>query len=459
MKSLKYIRILLAAVMFISFAALLLDGLAWMLDDPNLLRHWLGWMPKIQILPAILSLNVIVVVAILAVTALIGRFYCAVICPFGILQDFFIWLNKIIFRRKFHYQRPMNWLRYSVLALFVVLMVLGSFGIANGVAVTIDPYSAFARMTTGFFATGLPLIVAIVTLAVIFVCSFFWGRLWCNTICPMGTLLGFFSKHSLFGIRIDSEKCVGCRKCERGCKSMCIDIDNKCVDNSRCVNCFNCLSQCKQGAVSLARRNNRNTQHTPVDDSRRKFLSVGAAVGTAAVLHAQQEKVAGGMAIAENKAVPDHSTPLKPAGSISLRNFESRCTACQLCVSKCPEHVLRPSTSLDGFMQPSLAFDQGFCRVACTRCSELCPSGAIQPISKGEKTAISIGFAVVLEDNCIGCGLCARHCPAEAIKMVDGIPSIYENKCIGCGKCEYYCPATPQKAIFVKARDRHERII
>jgi ferredoxin len=181
-------------------------------------------------------------------------------------------------------------------------------------------------------------------------------------------------------------------------------------------------------------------------------------VGGATVLHAQEEKVASGLALVEDKAVPERKTPLKPAGAISLKNFESRCTACQLCVSKCPEHVLRPSTSLDGFMQPTMVFDQGFCRVACTRCSELCPSGAIQRIGKEEKTAISIGYAVVLKDNCIGCGLCARHCPASAIQMVDGIPAVNENKCIGCGKCEYYCPSTPTKAIFVEGREAHVTI-
>ena len=105
-----------------------------------------------------------------------------------------------------------------------------------------------------------------------------------------------------------------------------------------------------------------------------------------------------------------------------------------------------------------MVFDQGFCRVACTRCSELCPSGAIQHIGKEEKTAISIGYAVVLKDNCIGCGLCARHCPASAIQMVDGIPAVNENKCIGCGKCEYYCPSTPTKAIFVEGREAHVTI-
>lgn len=460
MKALKYIRIVLAALVFLGFAALLLDGLAWMLDDPNLVRRLLGWMPKMQLLPAILALNVVVVVVLLLVTALIGRLYCSVVCPLGILQDFFSWLNRLVFHRKFSYCRPLNGLRYGLLALFVVLMVMGSLGIAGGIAATIDPYSLFARMTTGFFASGLPLAVAIVTLLVVFVVSFFYGRFWCNTLCPMGALLSLFSKHSLFGIRIDREKCVGCHKCEHRCKANCIDVDGRAVDHSRCVMCFNCLGHCKQGAIKIARKSgiSGKSGDSSVDPSRRKFLAVTAAVGTATVLHAQEEKAASALALVKDKAVPERKTPLKPAGAISLKNFVSRCTACQLCVSKCPEHVLRPSTGLDGFMQPTMAFDQGFCRVACTRCSELCPSGAIQPVAKEEKTSISIGYAVVLKDNCIGCGLCARHCPASAILMVDGFPAVNENKCIGCGKCEYYCPSTPTKAIFVEGREVHATI-
>ena len=451
MKALKYIRIILAALMLFGITALIFD-----FTDGAVLRHWLGWMPKIQLLPAILALNVAVVVAIVLVTALIGRLYCSVVCPMGIFQDIFSWFHKIIFgkKRPYRYRKPQNWLRYIVLALFVILMFFG----LNGIASLVAPYSAYARMVANIHGSGLVHWVAIATLCCVGVMSFMYGRLWCNTLCPVGTLLSFFSRHSLFGIRIDREKCVGCRKCERRCKANCIDVDGRTVDGSRCVMCFSCLGHCKQGAISLTRRSNQNNQsnqNNPTDPSRRKFLAVTAAVGTASVLHAQEEKAAAGMALVENKAIPERKTPLKPAGAISLKNFESRCTACQLCVGKCPEHVLRPSTGLDGFLQPTMAFDQGFCRLACTRCSELCPSGAIQPVSKEEKTTISIGYAVVLKDNCIGCGLCERHCPAQAIQMVDGIPAVHENKCIGCGKCEYYCPATPTKAIYVEGREIH----
>lgn len=454
MKALKVIRIVLAAVVLFCITALILD-----VTEGAVLRHWLGWMPKVQLLPAILALNVAVVVAVVLVTFLIGRLYCSVVCPMGIFQDIFIWMHKLIFgkKRKLHYLKPANWLRYTVLVLFVLLMVLG----LNGIATLVAPYSAYARMVANIHGTGLVHWIAIFTLCCVGVMSFMYGRLWCNTFCPVGTLLGLISKYSLFGIRIDREKCGGCRKCEARCKANCIDADGRDVDHSRCVMCFNCLGHCKQGAITISRLNKDSalSGHSgEVDPSRRKFLAVGAAVGVATALQAQEQKLDGGLAVIENKSVPKRNVPLKPAGAISLKNFESRCTACQLCVGKCPEKVLRPSTELTSLMQPYMAFDQGYCRTACTRCSEVCPTGAIQHIDKEQKTAISIGHAVVLADNCIGCGSCARHCPSTAILMVDGKPAVNEAKCLGCGACEYYCPARPMTAIYVEGRERHVEV-
>ena len=438
-KSLKVIRIILAALMLLGITALLLD-------TTGVLRHWLGWMPKVQLLPAMMALNVAVVVAILLVTLVIGRFYCAVVCPMGIFQDLFVWAHKLVFgkKRPYRYRKPANWLRYTVLALF-------------SIAVLIAPYSAYARMVTGLHASGLAQWVAIATLAVIGLMSFTMGRLWCNTICPVGSLLGLLAKHRLFGIRIDAAKCVGCRKCEHGCKAMCIDIDNKRIDHSRCVDCWNCLAQCPTGAISLGGKQPAESTK-PVDDSRRKFVAGTVAVGAAMAVQAQEQKLDGGLAALMDKQVPQRKTPLKPFGSQSIKNFGTRCTACQLCVSQCPEKVLRPSAKLESLMQPELNYTDGYCRMACTRCSEVCPAGAIQPISKEEKTAISIGCAVVLKDNCIGCGTCARHCPSAAISMVDGKPAVNEARCLGCGACEYYCPARPMTAIYVEGREIHTEI-
>lgn len=448
MKSLKVIRIIIAALMLLGITALLLDA-------TGMLRHWLWWMPKVQLLPAILAGNFLWVIAVLVGTAVVGRCYCAAVCPMGVFQDIFIWLHKLLFgkKRPYRYRKPQNWLRYTVLVAFVVLMVLG----LNGIAVLIAPYSAYARMVTNIHGTGMVHWIAIATLCCLGVMSFCWGRLWCNTLCPVGSLLSLVSRYRLIGIRIDADKCAGCRKCEQGCRAMCIDIDNKTVDHSRCVDCMNCLNVCKVGAISFGRtRKAKNGK--PVDDSRRKFVATSVAVGAAMAVQAQEQKMDGGLAAIMDKSVPERKTPLKPFGARSLKNFSQRCTACQLCVSQCPEKVLRPSTKLATLMQPEMNYTDGYCRMACTRCSEVCPAGAILPIGKEEKTAISIGVAVVLKENCISCGTCARHCPSAAISMVDGYPAVNEARCLGCGACEYYCPARPMTAIYVEGREIHTEI-
>ena len=453
MKTLKTIRIILAALMLAGITALLLGGNT---IEGGGLRQWFGWMPKVQLLPAILSLNVVVVIAILVVTLLIGRAYCSVVCPMGVFQDIFIWARRIIYgkKHKYHYAKAANGMRYIVLVLFVLAMLVGM----GSIAVLIAPYSAYARMVTGLHATGVVQWVAIITLVVIGLMSFTMGRIWCNTLCPVGTLLGLISRHSLFGIRINADKCAGCRKCEHRCKAMCIDIDNKSVDQSRCVDCMDCLAECKSGAITFGRKITRPTGKDEVDGSRRKFVVGTVAVGAAMAVQAQEQKLDGGLAALMDKQVPLRKTPLKPFGAISLKNFSTRCTACQLCVSQCPEKVLRPSAKLESLMQPEMNYTDGYCRMACTRCSEVCPAGAIKPITKEEKTVISIGCAVVLKDNCIGCGTCARHCPSAAISMVDGKPAVNEARCLGCGACEYYCPARPMTAIYVEGREIHTEI-
>ncbi len=448
MKALKTVRIVLATLMLLGITALLLD-------TTGVLRHYLGWMPKVQLLPALQAGGFLLVLAILVVTLQIGRFYCAVVCPMGVFQDIFIWVHKLLFGKKhpYRYRKPQNWLRYTVLGLFVLAMLVG----LNSIAVLIAPYSAYARMVTGLHASGLVQWIAIATLVVIGMLSFTMGRMWCNTMCPVGSLLSLLSRYRLIGIRIDADKCAGCRKCEKGCKAMCIDVDNKKVDSSRCVNCFNCLSECKAGAISFSMKRKVESEKT-VDTSRRKFVAGTVAVGAAMAAQAQEQKLDGGLAAIANKQVPDRKTPLKPFGAKSLKHFSTHCTSCQLCVSQCPEHVLRPSTKLETLMQPEMNYTDGYCRMACTRCSEVCPAGAIKPITQEEKTAISIGVAVVLKDNCVGCGSCARHCPSAAISMVDGKPSVNETRCLGCGACEYYCPARPVSAIYVEGREIHAEI-
>ena len=459
---------------------------------------YLGWMAKVQLLPAILALNVGVVVALVLLTLLFGRVYCSVICPLGVTQDLFAWIGDRCKKNRYRYHKPLTWLRWTVLGLFVVAMVAG----LNVLAAMIAPYSSYGRIVSNLLqpvyvwlnnifaaiaerhesyafysvevkaVSAVTLVTATVMLVLVGGLSLWRGRLWCNTICPVGTVLGFVSRWSLMKPMIDKSKCNGCHRCGKNCKAECIDSENQSIDYSRCVACMNCIEKCHAGAIKYkwaVGGKRKATDVDEVDSSRRKFIVTTAAVGTAMALQAQEENIDGGLAVIEDKVVPKLNTPLKPAGSQGVRRFSKHCTSCQLCVAECPNHVLRPSKEMKTLMQPEMVYRDGYCRPECVKCSQVCPTGAIVKITPEEKTAISIGHAVVVAQNCLSakgdkCGHCAEVCPVEAVKMVRNeaseydVPAVDENRCLGCGKCEYLCPARPLAAIYVEGREHHVKV-
>lgn len=458
---LRKLRITLAVIMILVIT-LLFVGVGYGIDQ------WIGWAAKIQLLPALLAMNFIVVAALLILTLLFGRIYCSVICPLGIMQDIYSWLGGKFKKNRFSYVKEHKWLRYSVLALFVICLIIGFAPVTTLLA----PYSTYGRIVTSFYMRNVTVsIMAWVVMLVLGVLAFLYGRTYCNSICPVGTILSFFSRFSLFRVRIDENKCKHCGLCEKNCKARAIDVKNGTVDYSRCVVCGDCTAQCKFDALKYSAKKPDHEVSSEPDQGRRSFL-VGAALatGTAAMAQAQM-KVDGGLAVITEKQAPKRETPLTPPGSISARHMQKHCTACQLCVSACPNHVLRPSTDLNRFMQPTMSFEVGYCRPECTRCSQVCPAGAIKPITKEEKTAIHAGHAVWVKDNCVvltdgvSCGNCARHCPTGAIQMVEYqhngqtvmVPAVNESKCIGCGACENLCPSRPFSAIYVEGNTVHQK--
>ncbi len=489
------IRKILGGIFFVLITLLFLDF-------TGSIHAWFGWMAKIQFLPAVLALNFGVVIALVLLTLLMGRIYCSVICPLGVLQDIFGWFGKKAKKNRYTYSKPLNLLRYVMLGVLVVALVAG----VGSIAALIAPYSAFGRIASTFLAPvyqwgnnllaswaesvdsyafysvdiwwkgGITFIVALVTLIVLFVLAFKNGRTYCNTICPVGTVLGFLSRYSYFKPVIDTSKCNGCGLCAKNCKASCIDSKNHAIDYSRCVVCLDCIDKCRQGAIKYVPRS-KAQQAAPTgasaDKGRRAFITTTALMAGTSIAHAQKVKMDGGFATIEDKKIPNRETPLTPPGSLSARNLAQHCTACQLCISACPNQVLRPSSDLSNFMQPVTSFERGYCRPECVKCSEVCPTGAIKPITKEEKTAIQIGHAVWIADNCVvnrdneKCDNCFRHCPTGAIQMVakdpndkksPKIPVINTERCIGCGACENLCPSRPFSAIYVEGHEVHREI-
>lgn len=477
---LRKIRITLASIVFILCAALFLDG-------SGTVSSWFGWLAKLQFLPALLALNLAVVIVLIVLTLIFGRAYCSVICPLGIMQDGISHISSMRKGKKarFRWSPEVKWLRYSILALFIIALVAG----LTSVSALLAPYSAFGRIATSLVRPALPTaIIAGVTLLVVGVLAWIGGRTYCNTVCPVGTVLSFFSRFSLLRPVIDADKCRNCRACEHKCKASCINIDNHEIDYSRCVDCFNCLDSCRFGALKYRMAWNSKTCEAAVQGNaassakavasdegkhnagRRAFISSSVIAATAIALEAQEKKVDGGYAAVTAKKAPERTNPIVPFGAVSLRHFHQHCTRCQLCVSQCPNDVLRPSTSLDRLMLPEMSYENGWCRPECTKCSEVCPAGAILEITPEEKTAIHVGTASVDLDLCVvnrdnvHCGNCARHCPAGAIRMVRKnpddensllIPTVLEDRCIGCGACEFLCPSRPYSAIHVNGRIDH----
>lgn len=320
---LRKIRLILALLFFLAITGLFLDF-------TGALHGWLGWTAKIQLLPAVLALNIGVIIVLAILAFVMGRIYCSVICPLGVFQDIVSWLSS---RRKgkkfrFSYSAEIKWLRYSVFILFIVALIAG----IGAFVALLEPYSSYGRIVANLFAPlygwgnnllayfaervdsyafyetevwlkSLPtFIVAAVTFVVVVVLAWKNGRTYCNTICPVGTTLGLISRYSLFRITIDESKCNKCGLCSRKCKAACIDGQNHRIDYSRCVACMDCIDTCKHGAVSYRLNrlkkadirlsdNIKNTKESGgVDAKRRDFLSITATLAATAVAKAQERK-------------------------------------------------------------------------------------------------------------------------------------------------------------------------
>lgn len=514
---LKKIRLTLAIIFWVL--------ITWLLVDFTGTAHaYLGWMAKIQFVPALLALNVGALLFVVVLTLFMGRIYCSVICPLGVMQDAIAWFNRK--KNKYRYSPAKTTLRYTMLVLACAALALNVAWIGglffpystygrivstcvaplyklanNGLAALAEHYGSYAFYEVDVWIKSISaLIVAMISWGIIALLAWCGGRTWCNTICPVGTLLGLISKKSYFKIAIDSDKCKNCNKCAHNCKAACIDIKTHSIDSSRCIVCGNCIEECPHDALHLCNAVATSVPpSTPKNNaeegaSRRAALTSVAILAGTAIAKAQAKvepkTTDGGFADIVKKKKPQREKLITPPGSLSISNLRTHCTACQLCIDACPNDVLRPSSNLDRFMQPEVSYERGYCRPECNRCSEVCPTSAIQPVTIEERTAIQVGHAVWARDLCVPvkdgkpCGLCARKCPAEAIQMVplqagvhqDGrrwrdadnkeiprekvllIPVVNEEKCIGCGACENLCPSSPVSAIHVEGHEVHREI-
>lgn len=486
---LKKIRVTVSIALFVLITLYFLDFVEFLPESFRVLA-------EIQFIPALLAFNIVILIGLVLLTIVFGRVYCSSICPMGVYQDVVAWLSKRFTKKKrYTYSKAKTFLRWGVFAATVIAFVFG-FAFLVGL---LDPYGAYGRIVThllrpaylagnnlmesiftsfnnylfyrvGIYSFGVfSTAVALVTLVGIGFLAWRNGRTYCNTLCPVGTVLGTLSRFSLFKVEFVEENCNSCGLCTMKCKASCIDSKNKQIDHSRCVACFNCIEACNRDAMKyqltgLRKRRAATTlpaytyakEPHDVDTSKRRFLSASLATGVAAgSLLAQQ---------LSPKRELKRQTPIAPPGAVSFNHFREKCVSCHLCVSKCPSHVIKPAFleyGLGGIMQPKLYFDHGFCNYDCTVCSDVCPTDALITLTREEKHHTQMGRVQFVIENCIvhydetSCGACSEHCPTQAVRMVPykgalTIPETRPEICVGCGGCEYVCPAIPYKAIYVE---------
>ncbi|MCF8076196.1 MAG: 4Fe-4S dicluster domain-containing protein [Desulfotignum sp.] len=524
MRHLRRLRIWIALVFFVLILFLFLD-----FRDSGF-RAMAGEVLYLQFVPSLLqfldnaALGASGFILVLILTLMFGRVYCSFVCPLGIFQDLISRLarKKIANPGKkkrisrFSGSRPHYFLWYAVLILTVVLFLAGTGLVLN----LLDPFSSFGRMVSHLFRPlvlgannlGVALLeqlgshalyrvqwpvfvpaatgIALVTLMAVGWLSARHGRLYCNTLCPVGALLGLFSKISMFRIRMAPDACDGCRRCQQVCKAGCIDLKEKTVDVRRCVACFNCLAACPGQGLAIQNHWRGQTRQNLAQPGRRGFLiglaAAGMGLGSSRVNAVQDnpENSVNPLNSADLvdpaiqtrlTTIPETRTgPISPPGSVSVARFSSLCTSCHLCVSVCPSRILVPAF-LDygpsGILQPKMDFRSGHCNYDCTACLAVCPTGAILPLSRENKQQAQVGVARFIKENCVvytdntNCGACSEHCPTKAVDMVHYltlpdrdllIPKVNPDICVGCGGCEYACPTKPYKAIYVGGNPVHK---
>ena len=477
----KIIRTVLAVIFLVGVTLLFLDV-------TGALHKWLGWMAKVQFLPAVLALNVGVILALVLLTLIFGRVYCSVICPLGVTQDVVSHIRVRRDRRKrrvkhFSFIKEQKLLRYILWGIYVIAIIFG----LNVVVSLLAPYSAYGRIAQTLFGPvygwtnnllaifsehaggyafyskevwlrGLPtLIVSVLTVVAIVAMAWRGGRDYCNEICPVGTTLSFFSRFAMFRIKIDTDKCHNCRVCEYNCKAKCIDSKNHKIDYSRCVDCFDCLPKCNSDALSYTfawKGATRKVGPEAVEPA--PAAGPVSSAQTAPAVPVEESK-AETPAPANDSKAPDASrraflaASAMVAGAAALKAEDKAIDGglAEILDKKAPlrNHIVTPPGSIS---------EKNMHRhcTACQLCVANCPNGVLRPSSDLEHfmqphSSFERGYC---RPECTTCG---QVCPTGAIRRIDRAEKssiqtghavwIRENclpltQGVSCGNCARHCP-------------------
>ncbi len=439
---------------------------------------------------------------LILMTIFLGRFFCGFICPFGTIHHAVSNVKPALKGERMvlaNQKTPGQRLKYLLL---IILLVGGLIGL--NLAGLFDPISllfrALAQAVLPGLGTGLreffnwmansdlkilnrlsyrgeDLVAPIFGYAhqayrtawfigLIFLVILFLNRIrprfWCRILCPLGALLGIFSRISILRLAKDEDKCTNCQLCSKSCQGAASPMPGQDWENAECLLCFNCFDSCPEDALSF--RFKWSPKLNPGPDMGRRAV-LGGLLGGISIpllgrLDGQVHKV---------------SDPrlIRPPGSLSETDFLRLCQRCGLCMKVCPTNVINPTlgeAGMAGFWTPHLIMILGYCEYTCTLCGTVCPTGAIQEISGREKIErpIKIGSAYMDRGRCLPwsgngpCIVCQEHCPTspkaiylrdEVVNGPDGkrlavqLPYVDLKRCVGCGICENRCPVRGRPAI------------
>ncbi len=191
--------------------------------------------------------------------ALMGRFVCGWLCPFGLIQDF---LHKISFPKKiktFRGDKFLRKLKYLILILFVILMPMFCVDLLGQGA----PYFCKLICPVGTLEGGIPLVLLNSTmhsalgwlytwknviLILIILLSVLIYRPFCKYICPLGAIYSLFNRISVFHYQVDPNKCTHCGACAKICEMQVNPVQNP--NHPECIRCGKCKNTCPANAIS-----------------------------------------------------------------------------------------------------------------------------------------------------------------------------------------------------------------
>lgn len=380
-------------------------------------------------------ITLIVVLLHFAIAFLFGRFYCSTVCPFGILQD----IIGGIFNRKSGKTKNFYYIRYTIFTIVIAFLILK----IPAVLRFLEPYSNFGNILSGFLNIKNVSVTVFIPFIILLALVLWKNRIFCTTICPVGTALGLCAKFGYKKLYISDEVCVSCGQCEKECPTGAVNSKEKTLDNERCIRCMRCVAKCPANGIIYGHKK-ENIEFKP---SRRTFITTGIIAAATIGIFAKGKDIA--KIIIENIK----NRYILPPGASSQEEFLQKCTNCGLCVEHCKGKVLKKSDKEHETVY--IDYTSGKCQYDCKNCSDVCPTGAIKKMTLEEKQNTRIGLVKFDYEICSKCGLCAHMCPKSAISHKFGEKPVYNpQNCIGCGACKIICPVNAIEIVAINKQTR-----